>query len=127
MCVREIHILRVESRAIPRRYLAGMVEYPPPELGARLTVGQQTLDLYVEVRILRPQPFDKTPGVSETPGGCFNLAASRELERARDALIFPSSRRWPLAAWAEPVSPFSRFPDHQDRCRDENGRVGPAE
>ncbi len=26
------------------------------KLGARLTVGQQTLDLFVEVRILCPQP-----------------------------------------------------------------------
>jgi hypothetical protein len=31
-------------------------------LGVRLVVGQQTLDLYAEVRILHPQP--KTPLVS---------------------------------------------------------------
>ena len=29
---------------------------PAPKLGARLTAGLQTLNLYIEVRILCPQP-----------------------------------------------------------------------
>ncbi len=33
-----------------------MVKCPPRALGARLMVGQRTLDPYVGVRILRPQP-----------------------------------------------------------------------
>ncbi len=33
-----------------------MVECPSLYLGVRLVVGQQTLDLYAEVRILDPQP-----------------------------------------------------------------------
>jgi hypothetical protein len=33
-----------------------VVECPSLDLGVRLVVGQQTLDLYAEVRILDPQP-----------------------------------------------------------------------
>lgn len=36
---------------------------PAPKLGARLTAGQQTLNLFIEVRILCPQP--------DAPEGAF--------------------------------------------------------
>jgi hypothetical protein len=44
--------------------VVGMVEFPSPELlGVRLVVGQQTLDLLAEVRILDPQPTPRPGGV----------------------------------------------------------------
>ena len=36
-----------------------MVEFQATALGVRLVVGQQTLDLYAEVRILDPQPEER--------------------------------------------------------------------
>ena len=36
---------------------------PAPNLGARLTAGLQTLNLYIEVRILCPQPKRSERGV----------------------------------------------------------------
>ena len=36
---------------------------PAPKLGARLTAGLQTLNLYIEVRILCPQPKRSERGV----------------------------------------------------------------
>jgi hypothetical protein len=44
--------------------VVGVVEFPSLDaLGVRLVVGQQTLDLLAEVRILDPQPTPRPSGV----------------------------------------------------------------
>ena len=46
----------LKFRHFSLRYFDKVVEYKGSILGTRLMVGQQTLNLYVEVRILCPQP-----------------------------------------------------------------------